>query len=203
MSRWLQDTGGSRGPAYDEAFRALAASGADVHGEATRVTALVPPGARVLDAGCGTGRVAVELARRGYDVVGVDSDPSMLAVARARAPELDWRLADLADPSALAGTAPFDRVVAAGNVLVFLAEGTQPAAMTHMAVALVPGGLLVSGWRTDRAPQDGRPVLAVATYDDWARQVGLEPVARWSTWDADPLSADAGWCVAVDRRPPG
>ena len=198
MSRWLDETGGSRGPAYDQAFRDLAASGADVHGEAARVAALVPPGARVLDAGCGTGRVAVELARRGYAVVGVDSDPSMLAVARQKAPELDWRLADLAG---FRTSLQFDLVVAAGNVLVYLADGTQLAAVTSMAGALVPGGLLVSGWRTDRAPDDGRPVLPVTTYDAWAREAGLEPVARWSTWDADPWHDDADWCVAVHRRP--
>ena len=198
MSRWLQETGGSRGASYDQAFSALAASGADVHGEAERVAALVPPGARVLDAGCGTGRVAVELARRGYAVVGVDSDPSMLAVARAKAPELDWRLADLAGWRT---SLRFDLVVAAGNVLVYLADGTQPRAMASMAGVLRPGGLLVSGWRTDRAPQDGRPVLPVATYDRWAGEVGLEAVARWSTWDAAPWHDDAGWCVRVHRRP--
>ena len=61
MSRWLEETGGSRGPSYDAAFRELAASGMDVHGEAAYVAALVPPGIRVLDAGCGTGRVAAGL----------------------------------------------------------------------------------------------------------------------------------------------
>jgi 2-polyprenyl-3-methyl-5-hydroxy-6-metoxy-1,4-benzoquinol methylase len=74
VSRWLQETGGSRGTSYDEAFRELAASGVDVHGEAAFVADLVPPGARVLDAGCGTGRVAVELARRGYAAAGADND---------------------------------------------------------------------------------------------------------------------------------
>lgn len=198
MSRWLDETGGGRGPSYDQAFRDLAAAGADVHGEAACVAALVPPGARVLDAGCGTGRVAIELARRGYEVVGVDSDPSMLAVARDKAPELDWQLADLAS---LRTPSRFELVVAAGNVLVYLAEGTQRSAMASMAGVLVPGGLLVSGWRTEHAPDDGRPVLPVATYDRWAHEVGLEPVARWSTWDAEPWHDDADWCVRVHRRP--
>jgi 2-polyprenyl-3-methyl-5-hydroxy-6-metoxy-1,4-benzoquinol methylase len=97
MSRWLQETGGDRGASYDQAFRELAASGMDVHGEAAYVAALVPAGARVLDAGCGTGRVAIELARRGYEVVGVDSDASMLAVAREQAPALPWHQRDLAE----------------------------------------------------------------------------------------------------------
>lgn len=190
MSRWLQETGGDRGASYDQAFRELAASGMDVHGEAAYVAALVPPGARVLDAGCGTGRVGIELARRGYDVVGVDSDASMLQVARSTAPQLPWHLRDLTD---LGEESAYDLVVAAGNVMVFVAPGTGPEVVRRMARALRPGGLLVSGWRTDELP--------VADYDRWAAEAGLVPVARHATWQGDPPVDDADWCVAVDRRP--
>lgn len=195
MSKWLEETGGTRGAAYDERFAALAAAGAQVHGEADFVTRLGPP-CRVLDAGCGTGRLAIELARRGFDVVGVDSDDSMLAVARQRAPELTWRLEDL---TALDEVAAYDLVVAAGNVMVYLAEGTGPAAVAAMARALRPGGLLVSGWRTERAPDDGRPTLSPASYDAWTAAAGLTVVDRFATWDGDPMTDDADWCVAVDR----
>ena len=189
MSRWLEETGGSRGASYDQAFRDLAASGFDVHGEAAYVAALAPPGSRVLDAGCGTGRVAIELAARGYDVTGVDSDASMLQVARAAAPELPWHLADLAtwDPPG-----SYDLVVAAGNVMIFLAPGTGPAVVQRLAGSLGPGGLLVSGWRTDE--------LAVEEYDGWAVAAGLEQVVRHATWQGAVWTADADWCVAVDRR---
>ena len=189
MTRWLDATGGSRGASYDEAFRELAASGADVHGEAALVAGLVPPGARVLDAGCGTGRVAVELARRGHDVAGADNDVSMLEVAR-RSAGVRWYDADLAT---LDLPERFDLVVAAGNVVVFLAEGTEQEVLRRLAAHLVPGGLLVSGWRTDR--------LAAQAYDRLAAGAGLEPVERWSTWDRDPWRDDADWCVAVHRRP--
>lgn len=189
MSRWLQETGGERGASYDEAFRALAAAGKDVHGEAAYVAALLP-GARVLDAGCGTGRVGIELSRRGHDVVGVDSDDSMLSVARATAPELPWHLGDLA---ALEDEAAYDLVVAAGNVMIFLAPGTGPTVVARLARALRPGGLLVSGWRTDE--------LAVAAYDTWTAAAGLVRVARHGTWQGEPMSSAADWCVAVDRAP--
>lgn len=189
MSRWLEETGGTRGEDYAERFRALAESGVDVHGEAAFVAALVEPGARVLDAGCGTGRVAVELARRGYAVVGVDSDASMLEVARREAPGLDWRLGDLA---ALAPDPSYDVVVAAGNVVVFLAPGTEQEVVRRLADQLRPGGLLVCGWRTDR--------LSRADWDDLAAGAGLEPVARWATWDCEEWRDESGWCVAVDRR---
>lgn len=196
MSRWLEQTGGTRGASYDEAFRALAASGVDVHGEAAYVAALVPPGSRVLDAGCGTGRVGAELARRGYLVVGVDSDASMLG----EAPEVDgatWRLGDLA---ALPDDGLYDLVVAAGNVVVFLADGTGPGVLTRLARSLRPGGLLVSGWRTELAEDDGRPVLAVAQYDTWCAAAGLSPLARHATWGGAAWSDEADWCVAVHRR---
>ena len=165
MSRWLEETGGARGSSYDEAFRELAEHGVDVHGEAAYVDALLPPRARVLDAGCGTGRVALELARRGHLVTGVDSDPSMLAVARAQ-PGVVWVDGDLAT---LDLGEPFDLVVAAGNVVVFLAPGTESAVLGRLAAHLLPDGLLVSGWRTDR--------LAVPAYDVWVAGAGLVPVA--------------------------
>jgi SAM-dependent methyltransferase len=191
-SRWLAETGGERGRSYDAAFDELARTGADVHGEAAYVCGLLAPGGRVLDAGCGTGRVGIELARRGYDVTGVDSDGSMLAVAVERAPELTWRLEDLTD---LDDDAAYHLVVAAGNVMIFLAPGSGPAVVSRLARALRPGGLLVSGWRTDE--------LAVAEYDGWAGAAGLVPVVRHAGWDATPLTPDADWCVAVDRRVPG
>ena len=186
MSRWLDETGGDSGSSYDERFRALAAAGVHLHGEADFLTTLRPAGT-VLDAGCGTGRVAVELARRGYSVVGVDSDASMLAVARQH--DLPWVEGDLA---ALDLGRTFDLVVCAGNVVVFLAPGTEADVVRRLAAHLAPDGLLVSGWRTDR--------LSRASYDELVSAAGLEQVARYSTWDGDPWQDDADWCVAVDRR---
>src|SRR3954468_17362500 len=110
MSRWDDLTGGGTGADYAARFAALAASGADMHGEAALCAALVPVGSRILDAGCGTGRVAIRLAELGYDCVGVDSDRSMLEVARTAQPDIPWLLRDLADIDDLDET--FDLVVA-------------------------------------------------------------------------------------------
>src|SRR5438094_28211 len=110
------------GADYQRRFDDLAESGADVHGEADFIMRYDPRS--VLDAGCGSGRVAVELARRGVDVVGADVNPSMLAVARERAPQLTWVESDLA---ALDLGRTFDVVVMAGNVPLFTPEGTHAA----------------------------------------------------------------------------
>ncbi|GGK49449.1 SAM-dependent methyltransferase [Planomonospora parontospora subsp. parontospora] len=101
-SRWTEIAGEDAGERYAARFAELAASGADVHGEARLCAALAPPGSRVLDAGCGTGRVAIRLAELGYACAGVDLDESMLAVARSRAPGLTWVRGDLSalDPDA-------------------------------------------------------------------------------------------------------
>ena len=85
-------------------------------------------GTRVLDAGCGTGRVAIELAARGFSVVGVDADNGMLSTARAKAPELEWIEADLSDLTPRLD-AEFDLVLLAGNVMIFLQPGSEGRVM--------------------------------------------------------------------------
>ena len=194
-TRW-QRTRASRGDDYDARWLALAASGENVHGEVDLVeTLLTESGGRtVLDAGCGTGRVAIELDRRGFSAAGVDADPAMLAAARAKAPELTWLLADLAELSSLGEALPdrFDLVLLAGNVMIFLEPETEGRVLTNMAARLVPGGLLVAGFglQPDR--------LSLPRYDDLAAAAGLTPVARWATWDQQPF--DGGdYAVSVHR----
>ena len=188
-SRWLAEDA-PRGDDYDARFEAKARRGEDVHGEATFVEAL---GVRsVLDAGCGTGRVGIELARRGLDVVGVDLDPAMLTPARRKAPDIRWLEADLAT---VAVGRTFDGVVMAGNVMIFVAAGTEAAVVANMARHLRPGGLLVAGFQL----QAGR--LTLDEYDDAAAAAGLELEERWATWDRRPFEAGGDYAVSVHRRP--
>lgn len=61
-----------------------------------RFSALLPPGAVLLDLGCGSGRpIARDLIRRGFRIVGVDSSPSLIALCRERFPEQEWLVADM------------------------------------------------------------------------------------------------------------
>ena len=177
------------GDAYQARFDALAAEGADLHGEADLVASLGP--ASVLDAGCGTGRVGIELARRGLDVAGVDLDPSMLATARRLAPTLAWHEADLATLD-LGRT--FDVVVMAGNVVLFTAPGAQAAVVAGAARHVAPGGALVAGFGLGRG-------YALSDYEQACAAAGLVGEERWATWDRDPWPGDGSYVVAVHRHP--
>ena len=193
---WL--SGGSDGEDYAdrlrEAVAAAEAEGRSPHGEADLVTALGPRS--VLDAGCGTGRVGIELAARGVDVVGVDLDPSMLAVARREAPDVPWVEHDLAG---LAMDRAFDVVVAAGNVMIFLTPGTLDAVVASLAGHLHPGGHLVAGWHLPGGPS-GQP-LDLATYDAACGTAGLSLVDRLATWEGEPY-AGGEYAVSIHRLAP-
>ena len=183
------------GEEYQARFDALADRGVDVHGEATLVRSLLSasrdarggsPGA-VLDAGCGTGRVAIELARHAITTVGVDADASMIAEARRRAPDLEWEHADLVG---LELGRTFSVVVLAGNVPLFTAPGTQHALITSCAQHVAPDGLLVAGFQLGRG-------YSLAEFDASCGTAGLAIVNRWSTWDRQPFSTPGDYAVSV------
>ncbi|GAQ60641.1 class I SAM-dependent methyltransferase [Streptomyces scabiei] len=200
--RWAELTGGQAGEEYARRFARLAESGQDVHGEAAFCAALLEAPARVLDAGCGTGRVAIRLAELGHECTGVDVDPSMLAVARRTAPAQEWLLADLARLDALGLEPVFDLVVAAGNVIPLLAPGTEPAVVRQLAAALRPGGLLVTGMGLDAAHLPlPEPPLTLEDFDHWCAQAGLTLEQRFATWGAEPYADGCGYAVSVHARP--
>ncbi|GAB2737362.1 class I SAM-dependent methyltransferase [Salinifilum aidingensis] len=175
------------GDEYQSRFDDLAAAGHHVHGEADFVLSYRP--ASVLDAGCGTGRVAVELARRGVEVVGTDVDASMLATARSKAPHITWVQSDLAE---LALERTFDLVVLAGNVPLFTTPGTEEALVAGAARHVAPGGRLVAGFSLDRG-------YSLADYDAHAKAAGLTPAERFATWEGAPF-ADGAYAVSVHIR---
>ncbi|GHH17909.1 magnesium protoporphyrin IX methyltransferase [Sphingomonas glacialis] len=77
-------------------------------------------GLRLLDAGCGTGALAVAAAERGAQVVAIDVAGSLVQIARDRAPAhlaIDWRVGDLLDPA----LGHFDHVVAMDSLIHYRA----------------------------------------------------------------------------------
>lgn len=177
---------------YVERFRTMAAEGADLAGEARMIDAMVPRGARVLDAGCGPGRVGGELVRRGHTVVGVDVDPVLVEAARADHPGGDWHVGDLAelDLPAAGVAEPFDVAVMAGNVMTFLAEGSEAEVLRRLRAHLAPGGRLVVGFGAGR----GYPFNSLSLD---AREAGLHVVHRFATWDLRPFEPTSDFLVAV------
>jgi SAM-dependent methyltransferase len=202
INPWLA-TRNRTGQEYDAPYAARAAAGMDVHGEANLVEHLLRSPLnqsqshqpyRVLDAGCGTGRTAIELAQRGIEIVGVDLDAVMLQQARAKAPQLDWRLGDL---SVIVLDKSFDLIVMAGNVMIYLTPGTEAATVANMARHLKPGGLLVAAF--ELTPPSWSQ-LTLAVYDQLTTTADLTLVARWSTWEQAPWQPGDRYAVSVHRK---
>ncbi|NNF54665.1 MAG: class I SAM-dependent methyltransferase [Acidimicrobiales bacterium] len=193
-SRWVKKTEEDPNHShwYVERMRSKAAEGEDLAGEARLVDAMVPRAARILDAGCGPGRVGAALASRGHRVVGVDVDPVLIAAAEQDFPAPTWFVADLAelDLPASGIDADFDVVVAAGNVMTFLAPTTRQEVLRRLAQHLGVGGRIVVGFGIGRE----------YSFDEFFADVeaaDLEVQLRLSTWDLQPFTSASDFLVAV------
>lgn len=198
-TRWSEVSGGiGAATAYQRHFDEMARQGLDVHGEAALVESLVPPPARILDAGCGTGRVATQLTSLGYHCVGVDADADMIAVAEKRDPSTVWVQQDLSRLQLRSQA--FDLAILAGNVVPLLAPGTLLAAVERIAAHVQPGGLVVAGFGLDAAHlPPGIPVTPLADYDRACTVAGLSFLRRHSTWDRQPWRPDSTYVVSIHR----
>jgi SAM-dependent methyltransferase len=190
-SAWVRMTRADPGhsAAYVQRFRDLAARGMDLVGEARLVDAMLPRGSRVLDAGCGPGRVGGHLASVGHDVVGVDVDPVLVAAAQQDHPGPRWLVGDLTE---LDLPDRFDAIVCAGNVVTFLAPSTRGEVLRRFRVHLAEGGRAVVGFGAGRDYD-----FAVFLSD--ARAAGLEPDLLLSSWHLHPFTAESDFLVAVLR----
>lgn len=177
---------------YVERFREMAKQGLDTAGEARLIDAMVGRGARVLDAGCGPGRVGGYLHRAGHEVVGVDVDPVLIAAAEEDHPGSRWLVGDLAelDLPARGVAAEFDVIVCAGNVMTFVAPSTRVSVLAGFARHLAATGRVVIGFGAGRDYEFGE------FFAD-AERAGLAVDLRLSTWDLRPFSEGSEFLVAV------
>ncbi|MBP2215315.1 class I SAM-dependent methyltransferase [Arthrobacter sp. CAN_C5] len=175
---------------YIQRFEVMRAEGRDLHGEARVLDAMAARGSQILDAGCGTGRVGGELARRGHQVTGVDADAELIAAAQRDHPQSQWQVADL---STLALRRTFDLIVCTGNVLPFLAPGTAPDVLRRLHAHLVPDGRLVVGFGSDRG------YSAESLFAD-AAAAGLASSAQFSTWELRPWEPSSSFLVSILTR---
>ena len=177
-TRWA--AAGDRSSHYGGRFAALVSSGQDIDGEARLADVLLPRHGRVLDAGAGMGRVAAALGTRGHDVVAIDPDPALVAQARATYPGLSIEQRDILSLGAADG--PFDLVVCVGNVMVYLAEGTDRQALAAMGSVLGPQGRILVGFHLQDPPPHARHYTAAAFEAD-AEAAGLRVEQRFGSYD--------------------
>jgi SAM-dependent methyltransferase len=196
QSLWMQKVEADPGHSqwYIERFRALARAGEDLVGEARLIDAMAPRGARILDAGCGPGRIGGYLAAAGHDVVGVDVDPALIAAAEEDHPGPRWLVGDLAelDLPARGITEPFDIIVSAGNVMTFLAPSTRVQVLSRLRAHLAQDGRAVIGFGA------GRDYAFSAFLAD-AKAAGFASDQLLSTWDVRPFTENSEFLVAILR----
>ncbi|SEA52486.1 Methyltransferase domain-containing protein [Mycobacterium sp. 283mftsu] len=194
QSLWMQKVEADPGHSqwYIERFRTLARAGEDLVGEARLIDAMASRGARILDAGCGPGRIGGYLAAAGHDVVGVDVDPALIAAAEEDHPGPRWLVGDLAelDLPARGIPEPFDLIVSAGNVMTFVAPSTRVQVLSRLRAHLADDGRVVIGFGAGRDYEFGQ------FFQD-ASQAGLTPDLLLSTWDLRVFTDKSDFLVAV------
>lgn len=196
QSIWMQKVAADPGHSqwYIERFRAMARAGDDLAGEARFVDAMAPRGARILDAGCGPGRLGGYLAKAGHDVVGVDVDPALIEAAEQDYPGPRWLVGDLAelDLPARGISEPFDVIVSAGNVMAFLAPSTRVQVLSRLRAHVADDGRAAIGFGAYREYE-------FADFLNDAADAGFAPDLLLSTWDMRPFTDDSEFLVALLR----
>ena len=177
---------------YIQRFKMMEANGHDLYGEARTVDAMVGRNARILDAGCGPGRLCGYLHERGHTVVGVDVDPVLIAAAEEDHPGPTFLVGDLAelDLPARGVNAEFDVIVCAGNVVGFLAPSTRVEVLRRFAAHLAPNGRAIVGFGAGRGYE-------FAEFFADLEAAGLRLDLALSTWDLRPFTADSDFLVAI------
>jgi SAM-dependent methyltransferase len=195
-TRWATEPPENHSQWLIDRFRRLAAEGADLAGEARFVDAVIVPGASVLDAGCGTGRVGALLHAAGHPVVGVDADELLIAAARSEHPSIEWIVDDLSELNLREPDGArrlFDSAVLVGNVMPFVAPDTEVAVLRAVAEHVRGDGPIIVGFGVDRG-------YSVNSFDAHAADAGLKIESRFATWDLRPWAQDSRFAVTILRR---
>lgn len=196
-SKWTQmiqhDPDHSR--RYIDRFRIMALNGHDLLGEARTVDAMAPREAKILDAGCGPGRLDGYLHELGHTVVGIDVDPALIAAAEEDYPGPTYVVGDLAEMDLAAHDIDFrfDVIVAAGNVMGFLAPSTRVEVLRRFAAHLADEGRAIIGYGAGRGYE----------FEEFFADVesaGLKLDVALESWDLKPFTSESGFLVAICSR---
>lgn len=166
----------------EDAYRASGQAQAEL------LAADIPGGVKVMDFGCGDGRVAVPLRALGYDVTGVDSSPRMLAALAERAPDLTTFQSDGSDLGKHLGRRKMDAVYCLA-VLIHHDYTTGAQLVANLRAVVKKGGLLALDWPVSDTPSDGHGWLGVTT---WSADRQAEIAAELKM---ERVEADRPWSV--------
>lgn len=198
-TRW-ELAGPEAAQGFGRKFAELVATGQDVDGEARLADTLLPRGGRVLDVGAGMGRVTAALAARGHRVVGLEPDGALVEQARATYDGIDLLHSDvlgLGDELLDGRPGEYDLVVVVGNVMVFLAEGTERQVLALLRSRLAPGGRVLVGFHLEGGPEHARRYPP----EEFAADVeasGLRVDARFGSYELHPANDDyAVWVLSA------
>ncbi|MYV77781.1 methyltransferase domain-containing protein [Streptomyces sp. SID1046] len=159
--------------------------------QAALLSTILPAGCKVVDFGCGDGRVVIPLAGLGYEVTAADGSQAMLDRIAQAAPDMPTVLTD--------GTDLADQLGRKADALIGLAvlihHGYDSAAriIEGLRAAVRVNGLLVLDWPVADEPREGGGWIGVTTWsrkqqDDICRRVGLkrldQPGVPWPVFRA-------------------
>ncbi|WP_309130556.1 class I SAM-dependent methyltransferase [Brevibacterium sp.] len=179
---------------YAQRWRKLVDAGHDIGGEARFVNAMAPREARILDAGCGTGRVGGLLIDAGHTVYGVDLDEFLISVAEEDFPSGQWHTGDLAVfDFAAAGITDIDVAVCAGNVLAFLDPASRRQTLSNIKSTLKSGGRFVAGFGAGRGYDFAEFIADV-------KSTGMLITLQLSSWELHPFEPDSDFIVLIAER---
>lgn len=198
-TRWELAGEGNRG--YGAKFAQLVAEGSDVDGEARLADVLAPRGARILDVGSGMGRVAAALQARGHRVVAVEPDPALVEQSRRTYPDLEVIQSDILEADLSGLRASVDLAVLVGNVMVFVAEGTEQDVLRRARETLAPAGRVLVGFHPVDGPATARDYSPGEFRAD-ATAAGLRVDHLFGSYELHPASPDyAVWVLSRDDAP--
>jgi 2-polyprenyl-3-methyl-5-hydroxy-6-metoxy-1,4-benzoquinol methylase len=154
--------------------------------QADMLTSVIPDGVKVMDFGCGDGRVALPLAALGYEVTAVDSSQRMLDRLAERAPDLTTVQA-AAD--GIAGHLGRRRMDAAYCLAVLIHHSYADCLniISRLRAATKLGGILVLDWPVSETPAEADSWIGVTTWSpqqqaEACERIGLEPVDSELPW---------------------
>ncbi|MGW1154471.1 class I SAM-dependent methyltransferase [Streptomyces rubiginosohelvolus] len=155
-------------------------------GQAAMLATVIPDGAKVMDFGCGDGRVAIPMANLGFEVTAVDASQNMLDRLTERNPDVTTVRADA---DGIAGHLGRRRMDAVYTLAVLIHHSYQDCLhiITKLRAATKLGGILVLDWPVSDQPAEAESWIGVTTWSaeqqaNACAAIGLEPVDSDLPW---------------------